>query len=42
VVESNLNRQVCKGKITLRQAQEILRNDWFAEYVKTKELGRPN
>lgn len=41
VVERNLNRQVCKGKMTLDQAQDILRNDWFAEYVKIKGLSKP-
>lgn len=38
VVEANLNRRVCKGKIKLHEAQDILRNDWFAEYVKIKGL----
>ncbi len=42
VVESYLNRQICHGKLTLQQAQEILRTDWFAEYVKIKGLARPN
>lgn len=41
VVEANLNRRVCKGKITLHQAQNILRTDWFAEYVKIKGLLKP-
>ncbi len=41
VVEANLNRQVCKRKLTLQQAQDILRNDWFAEYVKIKGLANP-
>lgn len=41
VVEANLNRRVCKGELTLRQAQNILRTDWFAEYVKIKGLPKP-
>lgn len=33
-VETSLHRDVCAGKITLKQAQEIIRTDWFAEYRK--------
>lgn len=41
VVESHLNRQVCKGKLKLHEAQDKLRTDWFVEYVKIKGLPKP-
>jgi hypothetical protein len=41
VAEAYLNRQVCKSKITLQQARDISRSDWFAEYVKIKGLSKP-
>ena len=41
VVEANLNRRVCKGKLTLQQAQDILKADWFAEYIQIKGLPKP-
>lgn len=33
-VETALHRDVCAGKLTLKQAQTIIRTDWFSEYKK--------
>ncbi|MBI5153271.1 MAG: HNH endonuclease [Parcubacteria group bacterium] len=33
VVENYLHREVCKGRMTLKQAQEAIRNDWYAVYL---------
>jgi hypothetical protein len=38
VVETNLHRRICKGLITLKQAQDIIRTDWIAEYKKIKGI----
>jgi len=32
IVETRLRRRVCKGQLTLEQAQHIIRTDWIAEY----------
>jgi hypothetical protein len=31
-VETLLNKEVCEGKLTLKEAQEQIRTDWFALY----------
>lgn len=36
VVETSLHRSVCKGEMTLKQAQKIIANDWYAYYLKLK------
>ena len=33
-VENYLHAQVCKGAMTLRQAQQAITGDWYAVYVK--------
>ncbi len=33
VVETSLHRRVCANELTLSQAQDIIRNDWCAEYL---------
>lgn len=33
-VETALHRDVCAGKVSLADAQQIIRTDWFAEYKK--------
>jgi hypothetical protein len=33
-VETNLNRRICAGTITMQQAQDIIKTDWIAEYNK--------
>lgn len=38
VVETNLHRRICKGVITLEQAQTIITTDWIAEYKKIKGI----
>src|SRR3954466_5151945 len=35
-VENYLHAQVCKNAITLQQAQEQIRTDWYAVYLKIK------
>ena len=35
-VENYLHDQICKGAITLQQAQEMIRTDWYAVYLKIK------
>jgi hypothetical protein len=35
-VEDELHEQVCKGDITLEQAQEIIRTNWYPSYLKMK------
>jgi hypothetical protein len=36
VVENALRRNVCKGKITLKEAQDIIVKDWITYYLKLK------
>ena len=36
VVETNLHRRICKGLITVEDAQNIIRTDWVAEYKRIK------
>jgi hypothetical protein len=36
VVETSLSHRVCAGKITLLQAQEIIKTDWYKEYLSLK------
>jgi hypothetical protein len=31
-VENALNKEVCAGTLTLQEAQEIIRTDWFNYY----------
>ncbi len=38
VVETNLHHRICKGLITMDEAQEIIKADWIAEYKKIKGL----
>lgn len=33
-VENYLHSQVCKGALTLAQAQEAIRSDWYAVYLR--------
>ncbi|HEY8744592.1 MAG TPA: hypothetical protein VIU62_15975 [Chloroflexota bacterium] len=33
-VENYLHSQVCKGAMTLQQAQEAITGDWYAVYLK--------
>jgi hypothetical protein len=33
-VEDDLHRRVCHGKITLKEAQRLISEDWVAEYKK--------
>ncbi len=34
-VENALHAEVCGGRITLQQAQETIRTDWYAYFLKT-------
>lgn len=36
VVESALHRRICSGEITLKEAQDIIVKDWYAEYRRIK------
>ena len=36
-VENDLHRKVCQGKMSLRQAQDIIVNDWITYYLKLKK-----
>lgn len=38
VVETSLHNRICKGEITLKEAQDIVKKDWFAEYKKIKGI----
>ena len=38
-VETALHRDICAGKITLQAAQDAIRKDWQAEYVR--RFGQP-
>lgn len=40
VVENYLHRQVCAGKITLKQAQELIKGDWYKIYLEFQEMRR--
>ena len=33
VVENRLHKEVCAGVVTLRQAQDVVRGDWYACYL---------
>ena len=37
VVENNLHHKVCRGEITLKQAQEIVSTNWISYYLKLKK-----
>ncbi|HEY5235345.1 MAG TPA: HNH endonuclease signature motif containing protein [Rhabdochlamydiaceae bacterium] len=37
-IETALHRQICKNKISIEQAQQIIKTDWVAEYKKIKGL----
>lgn len=41
VVETGLHRKICRGEITLEQAQEAIKTDWIVEYkiLKTSAQG---
>jgi len=39
VVETDLHRHVCKGELSLEDAQKIIRMDWVAEYKRIKRHG---
>lgn len=34
VVETNLHHRVCDGQLTIAEAQDIIKKDWCAEYLK--------
>ncbi len=36
VVETNLHKKVCRGEITLKEAQEIITTNWVGYYLKLK------
>jgi len=36
VVETNLHKKVCRGEITLKEAQEIIATNWVGYYLKLK------
>jgi hypothetical protein len=36
-VENALHKEVCAGVVTLRQAQDIIRSDWYACYVSIQK-----
>lgn len=36
VVETNLHKRVCRGEVTVEQAQKIIVTDWYAEYENIK------
>jgi hypothetical protein len=36
VVETNLNRRMCKGELTLAEVKKILAMDWVGYYCKLK------
>jgi hypothetical protein len=36
-VENTLHKEVCVGVVTLRQAQDIIRSDWYACYVSIQK-----
>jgi hypothetical protein len=38
-VENRLHREVCAGVVTLRQAQDIVRGDWYACYLTINQGG---
>jgi hypothetical protein len=38
MVETNLHRRICKGTLTIEEAQNIIRTDWVAEYKKIKGI----
>jgi hypothetical protein len=35
-LETELNKEVCSGKITLQDAQNEIKTDWYAAYLKRK------
>ncbi len=37
VVENYLHHEVCKGRMTLQEAQEAIWRDWYAVYLKIKD-----
>ena len=37
VVENNLHKKVCEGKMTLQEAQQIVLTDWVTYYLKLKK-----
>lgn len=36
VVETNLHKRVCRGEITLKQAQDIITTNWVGYYLQLK------
>jgi hypothetical protein len=36
VVETALHRRICKGELSILQAQGVIKKDWYAAYVKLK------
>jgi hypothetical protein len=38
VVETSLHSRVCRGELTLKQAQAIILVDWLAEYKRLKGI----
>lgn len=38
VVETNLHHRICRGEITLEQAQSIIKTDWIVEYKRIKGI----
>jgi hypothetical protein len=39
-VENALHKDVCKGKLTLEQAQQIISTDWYAYYLQLPKHSR--
>jgi hypothetical protein len=37
VVENHLHREICRGNLTLKEAQAKMLNDWIAEYKTYKQ-----
>lgn len=36
VVETNLHKRICRGEITVKEAQEIITTNWVGYYLKLK------
>jgi hypothetical protein len=37
-LENRLHKEVCNGDITLEDAQEQIKTDWYAAYLKRKHF----
>jgi hypothetical protein len=36
VVENNLHKRICRGEITIKEAQDIITTNWVGYYLKLK------